>query len=510
MAIREDTIGTVISIDDIREFIPDNHPCYLIEEIVDRIDFSQWEEAHYDTPGNPSYHPRVILRPIIQGYVDGLDSGRAVARHINTDLAYMYLCGLDKPDFRTINRFYKEFADVITKTLLEVVKFAKEKGLVKLGSLGLDSTSIEANASSFNVADEKQIQAILETIKEIIRKNEEEDELLGRDNDGNSIEIKEDSEEFEKIYKEVVEYAKKQLPDDKLKFPARKQLKNAIKNPEKTLLKMQDRLEHLNNSTQNTINLTDPECVWRPNKKNNMTMGYNIHHIVDMDSGIIVSTGVSTNPDDHKDFIPQFEHYEEFYGQIPTTTALVADNGYYSEDNLATINEKGWDAYIPNKELATLFKKNKTELKPFSKYNFIFSNDFSYCTCPNNQKLTKHNTITTTKGTKTFYYADSYKTCKNCPYYKECCKSSSQKIITHYGGDLAKNMYLKMQSTRGKEIYSKRMPSVEPTFAQMKHNQGITQLRAYGVKQAQTESELIAIAQNIIRINEYIHQNNNT
>lgn len=54
------------------------------------------------------------------------------------------------------------------------------------------------------------------------------------------------------------------------------------------------------------------------------------------------------------------------------------------------------------------------------------------------------------------------------------------------------------------------MPSVEPTFAQMKHNQGITQLRAYGVKQAQTESELIAIAQNIIRINEYIHQNNNT
>ncbi len=118
MVIREDTIGTVISIDDIREFIPDNHPCYLIEEIVDRIDFSQWEEAHYDTPGNPSYHPRVILRPIIQGYVDGLDSGRAVARHINTDLAYMYLCGLDKPDFRTINRFYKEFADVITKTLL--------------------------------------------------------------------------------------------------------------------------------------------------------------------------------------------------------------------------------------------------------------------------------------------------------------------------------------------------------------------------------------------------------
>ena len=285
MTIREDTIGSVISIEDIRDFIPSDHPCYLIEEIVNRIDFSEWEEKHYDTPGNPAYHPRVILRPIIQGYIDGLDSGRAVHRHINTDLAYMYLCGLDKPDFRTINRFYKEFPDVITKTLLEVVKFAKEQGLVKLGSLGLDSTSIEANASSFNVANEKQIQAILETIKEIIRKNEEEDRKLGEDNDGNSIKIDVDSEEFEELYKEVVEYAKNQLDDEKLKFPAKKQLKNAIKNPEKTQEKIENALEHLQNSNQETINLTDPECVWRPNKKKNMTMGYNIHHVVDMDTG---------------------------------------------------------------------------------------------------------------------------------------------------------------------------------------------------------------------------------
>lgn len=249
------------------------------------MDFSEWEEKHYDTPGNPAYHPRVILRPIIQGYIDGLDSGRTVHRHINTDLAYIYLCGLDKPDFRTINRFYKEFPDVITKTLLEVVKFAKEQGLVKLGSLGLDSTSIEANASSFNVANEKQIQAILETIKEIIRKNEEEDRKLGEDNDGNSIKIDVDSEEFEELYKEVVEYAKNQLDDEKLKFPAKKQLKNAIKNPEKTQEKIENALEHLQNSNQETINLTDPECVWRPNKKKNMTMGYNIHHVVDMDTG---------------------------------------------------------------------------------------------------------------------------------------------------------------------------------------------------------------------------------
>lgn len=86
-------------------------------------------------------------------------------------------------------------------------------------------------------------------------------------------------------------------------------------------------------------------------------MGYNIHNIVDMNSGIILSTGISTNPDDHKDFITQFEQYEELYGPIPETTHLVADNGYYNEENLKQINEKQWNAYIPNRELATLFKK---------------------------------------------------------------------------------------------------------------------------------------------------------
>lgn len=64
MAIRADNIGNKISIDDIRDFIPENHPCFLVEKIVERVDFSEWEDAHWDTPGNPSYHPRVLLQLI--------------------------------------------------------------------------------------------------------------------------------------------------------------------------------------------------------------------------------------------------------------------------------------------------------------------------------------------------------------------------------------------------------------------------------------------------------------
>ena len=127
--------------------------------------------------------------------------------------------------------------------MVEVNKFAKDIGMLKIGSLALDNTTVKDNSSSFNVANEKQIRAILETVYEIILKNEEEDELLG-DDSGYDVHIDlEDDEEFEKYYNEVIDYAKSKLNDVKLKFPARKQLKNAIKNPEKVVENLEMSLE---------------------------------------------------------------------------------------------------------------------------------------------------------------------------------------------------------------------------------------------------------------------------
>ena len=205
MAIRADKIGSKISIDDIRDFIPDNHPCFLVEKIVERVDFSEWEELHWDTP----------FKAVVQGYIDGVRSDRELGRRVKTDLPYIYLYGVDGPDFRTLNRFYKEFADVIVLTIVEVNKIAKNIGMMKIESLTLDSTTVKANASSFNVTGEKQIRAILETVYEIILKNEEENELLG-DNSGYDVPIDlENDEEFKKYYNEVIDYAKSKLDDEK-------------------------------------------------------------------------------------------------------------------------------------------------------------------------------------------------------------------------------------------------------------------------------------------------------
>ena len=143
----------------------------------------------------------------------------------------------------------------------------------------------------------------------------------------------------------------------------------------------------------------------------------------------------------------------------------------------------------------------------FLKYNFPFSEDYSYCTCPNGHKLPKHNTKKYENGqTKTFYYTQS-KICKNCPDYDECCKSANVRIITHFGGDLAKEMFLKMETEKGKEIYKPRFSKAESPFALSKEYLNMRQARARGVMQMDLQSKLTTIASNIIKINNYIHKN---
>ena len=503
MAIREDKIGEIISIDDVKSYIPPDHPCFLVEKIVDRVDFSEWEEEHWDKPGNPAYHPRVLLRGVVQGYIDGVKSGRQVGRRVKTDLAYIYLCGVDGPDFRTFNRFYKEFADVIVCTIVETIDYAKEIGMLTIGVLGLDSTSVKANASTYNVASEKQINAILKTVYYIILKNEEEDELFG-DQSGDEVPINlEDDEEFEKIYQNVVEYAKEQLDGEKLKFPARKQLKNAIKNPEKTIENLETSLENLKKSGQNTVNLTDNQCRWHHNKKNYEECGYYVQNIVELTSGLTMLSQAIPLATDSGQFVPMFELFEELYGPIGNEIPLDADYGYWGEETLIDINKHCWDAYIPNKLIASCSKKSPSDLDKFSDYNFIFSEDFTYCTCPNGHKLWEHPIEMTEKGLKTSYHVNHSVICKFCPDHDQCCYLKRIKEIIVYRGDPETEMFMKMQTQKGREIYEPRFSRGESPFGIAKEHKGMRQARAKGTENITLQASLTSIATNIIKINNY-------
>ena len=116
------------------EFVPENHESRIINDVVDTMDLSPLL-AKYEGGGAPAYHPAMMLKVIIYAYSQDIYSSRSIAQGLKTDTAFMFLSGLQSPDFRTICVFHAEHADVLPDLYVEVVRLCASLGTVGLGQL---------------------------------------------------------------------------------------------------------------------------------------------------------------------------------------------------------------------------------------------------------------------------------------------------------------------------------------------------------------------------------------
>jgi transposase len=86
------------------EFIPENHPVRLISRIVDQLDISPIM-ATYKGGGTSSYHPRMMLKILFYAYLNNIFSSRKIEKALHENIYFMWLSGMQFPDFRTINNF---------------------------------------------------------------------------------------------------------------------------------------------------------------------------------------------------------------------------------------------------------------------------------------------------------------------------------------------------------------------------------------------------------------------
>ena len=281
-----------------------------------------------------------------------------------------------------------------------------------------------------------------------------------------------------------------------------------LKNPERTVKNLETALDNLKKSGQNTVNLTDSECRWHQNKKKNSECGYYVQNIVELDSGLTMLSQATPIATDSGQFVPMFEQYERIYESIGNETPLDADYGYWGEETLIEIKKHDWNAYIPNKLIASCSKKLPENIDKFSDYNFIFSEDLKHCTCPHGKKLYQHILEETDNVLKASYHVDQSVICKYCPDYVECCKHSLKKEIIMYLGNPKDDMFMKMQTEKGRKAYEPRFSKGESPFGIAKEHKGMRQARARGTQHMTTQALLTSIATNIIKINNYMVENN--
>ena len=132
----------------LQEWLPQGHLAYFISDTVDSLDLSAFH-ARYRGGGsrNQPYHPAMMVKVLVYAYASGIFSSRKIARRLHEDVAFRVLAAENFPAHRTIREFRAVHLAEFTELFAQVVRLAREMGLVKLGTIAVDGTKIKANAS---------------------------------------------------------------------------------------------------------------------------------------------------------------------------------------------------------------------------------------------------------------------------------------------------------------------------------------------------------------------------
>jgi transposase len=236
------------------------------------------------------------------------------------------------------------------------------------------------------------------------------------------------------------------------------------------------------------------------NKKHQWELSYNMQIAVDHDHGIILASSITQDPTDHYQLIPQIEQIKLNIGPLPDDMPLSADNGYSTQENLEYIAENNINAYIPNKKQASEAKKSIKNVKPFSKHKFQYDPEIDAYICPNKRKLPYQKTYKYNNKIRRQYYCSD---CKTCPDQDKCAGKNRYRIITDYGGVLAKHMELKMETPEAKLEFAKRKEAAEWPFGNIKQNLKFNEFYTRGLAQTETEKNILITSHNIKRIQNY-------
>lgn len=457
----------------LHDFLPEGHLARVINEVVNELLLDELY-ARYSNLGCAAYHPQMMLKVLFYGYATGERSSRVIAHRLKSDVSYMYLSALQQPDFRTINRFRKDNAEVLKDLFVQIVRLCVEMGMVSVGTIAIDGTKLKANASYRKTKraatlDEdiknidKQIESILE---ECEKTDSREDEAMGED---------------------------RSIYDTSEELKDRQKLRDRLKRAKEKLTK----------SKSKEINLTDEESTTMLHRGYKPEPSYNGQIAVEETNGVIVAATL-TNSSDYESLRELVEDTETNTGDRPKE--VLADSGYSSYENLQYLEKKGIEGYIPDQEMESI-RKGTCRNPEFQKSRFRYDETSDAYTCPMGKTLTYKGFLKREGHPDIRIYR--CKECPNCERKSECTKAEYRTISLDPREFLMQKMRMRLDTKEGRQKYGKRKYMVEPIFGDMKYNRKMREFLLRGKLKAKAEFLIMCIAHNLKKIAKHLTASRN-
>ena len=481
---------------------------YAIHHIIEhRFDSSCFNERFSnDEVGRHAINPKILLKIILLAYSRGMISSRPIERACRENIIFMALACGQTPDHSTIAAFIssmgKEIGDVFAQALL----VCEEEGLLGGTHFSLDGLKLSSNASkewSGNHSDLKKKQkAIEKKVAEVIKEHRKRDRYQRKLSDTEK------------------ERRKKRI----------QRLESKAKRIEKFLSESGPKIGKQGKEIQS--NVTDNESA-KMATSHGVIQGYNANAMVDESHQVVVQAEAFGCGDDGRLMRPMLEGAKRNFKAIELGKDVLkeahisADTGYYSRENLEVCRDEDLDAYIPDNHFRKRdprfsearrhrrstdkrHQKYKSRKRWFTVDDFHFDDQTQKLICPAGYSLYKSGTnFTTNQG----YIASKYKgkitACRNCKIRKKCLRneaSTQRQVQIIHGrrkGSIMDEMKQKIDTVKGRKIYSKRLGIVEPVFGNIRAQKRMDRFTLRGRLKVRIQWLLYCIVHNVEKAANY-------
>jgi transposase len=443
------------------DWIEEDNPVRVIDVFVNELDLGGlgFGGVAPEITGRPSYHPSVLLKLYIYGYLNRVQSSRRLEREAGRNVEVMWLTCRLVPDHKTIADFRKDCGSAIQQVCVQFVELCRQIGLLTTASVAIDGSKFKA----VNTRDKNFTRGKVE------RRRTQLEESVAR-------------------YLAQLDTADRQEPSEELAAKTA-HLREKLVKLEGEMQRLVAMEKSMLASPDQQISLTDPDSrSMATSGRGSGVVGYNVQVAVDTDHHLIIAHEVTNTGSDRAQLANIASRAKDAIGV--DKLEAVADRGYYSGEEILACDKAGIAVTLPKPMTSGLEARGR-----FGKQDFVYLGDEDVYRCPAGEKLSYHYTNEEDGQRLRRYWTNA---CRDCAL-KAHCTTGKERRITRWEHEHVLEA-VQRRLDRNPQAMRQRRETVEHPFGTLKMRMGATHFLMKRLPKVATEMALHVLAYNLTRL----------
>jgi transposase len=443
------------------DFVADDNPVRVIEAFIDELDLAAlgFDGVVPEATGRPAYHPAVLLKIYVYGYLNRVQSSRRLEREAHRNLELIWLTGRLAPDFKTIADFRRDNGPAIRAVCSRFVELCRRLSLFTNAVVAIDGSKFKA----VNNRDKNF------TTTKLARRMEQVDDSIAR-------------------YLAALDRADREnndVPEARVR-----RIKDKIAGLRRQMHDLKEMETTVAASSDAQISLTDPDArSMATSGKGTGIVGYNVQVAVDIQHHLIVAHEVTNLGHDRTQLVPMGSLAQAAMGGGEVT--VLADRGYFNGDQVLACEGTGVLPCIPKTDTSGKMGSDR-----FMREDFVYDAAADHYTCPAGQILTK-GAVRSDRRDDIDHYRN-LSACLSCALKPRCTADKVKRFKRWQHEGVLDAMQARLDHRP--DAMKMRRQTVEHPFGTLKAWMGSTHFLTRTLPKVRTEISLHVLAYNVKRM----------